>query len=655
MQFAFSVVPRICGLKFRFAQLALLTGIAISFSCSPGLYAACLAMPLTPAQSTSTGDELPLDQLQSKIYSAVARVSPAVVAINDRGSIFSGVIASKDGLIVSAGHAVRPGNTYRVTLSDGRRVKAEGLGADRRIDMALLKITDRGDWPVAELGQSSALRRYQPCIGISHPSEFNRSRGAVVRFGYVIDPVTANQGMIKSTAKMEPGDSGGPLIDLDGKVIGIHSNIRQDAESNYDVPIDSFREYWDELQEPEWIEVKGIPSLPTLGFRGDALTKPAGIEVFGVTEGSLAEQAGLETGDIIVDIGGQRTSSIYRVKRALIKLRSESTREFEMTVLRDNKRERLKVQLLREDFQLAPANRRLASLEREYAKLESKLDDNVFQISSRKGGQEMTVYGTRIVGSSLGNLISKDSRVGESPSVELPNGETVAARIVARDRQNDLVLLAAALPGTGGVELGGLPGDMMQQLGKLLLTPSPDDSGLISVWGSRYFSVPRTQASGGYLGVQLAFQDRPVQFERVFAGAAKAAGLKAGDVLVKLNDREIKKRQDVFDFLKEQDPSNRIKALIKRDDQDLTKEIVLNRRPDQTGHVADDLEGGKSIRRDGFQLVISHDANLVPERCGGPVYDLQGEFLGINISRYSRTQAYVLPKSLIRAFVEKHR
>ena len=134
----------------------------------------------TPANAIAeevTYEKLNVSELQAKIYSAIKKAMPAVVAIGDRGEIFSGVIVSKDGIILSAGHAVRPNRTFNVVLADGRQVRAKGLGSNQRVDIAMLKIITEGTYPVCEMGQSSALVRNQPCIGISHPGRFNRTRG----------------------------------------------------------------------------------------------------------------------------------------------------------------------------------------------------------------------------------------------------------------------------------------------------------------------------------------------------------------------------------------------------------------------------------------------------------------------------------------------
>ena len=604
-------------------------------------------------------DELDVDFLQAKIYSAIEKVMPAVVAINDRGTIFSGVIVSKQGHVLSAGHAVRPNRSYTVILADGRKFRTKGLGANTRVDMAMLKIQtgdlQTADLPFAAMGHSAYVVADQPCVGISHPGLFDANRGAVVRFGHVLSPVTSNEGMIKSTAKMEPGDSGGPLIDLDGKVIGIHSNIRRDEEANYDVPIDSFKKYWNELKEPETFQVEGYPSLPRLGFRG----KPAGdlgVKVLKVYDDGQAKKIGLKPNDYVTSVGGTEVTSSKQIWNRLIKLRSSGASEFFVNANRNNKQVSFRFQL-NDGQQATPASYpELANLPAEFSRLESKLDDNVFVVRSVVGEKTTKVRATRLKKTGRGNLISKSSRVGANPRIELSNGSRVSAKIVARDKTNDLVLLSAVLPGRGGLDLSQVLGDLEELRGKLLLTPNPgSDSGgrgEISVWGSKYFSVRRTQMSGGYLGVRVAEDSGGVVFARVLSGAAKKAGIKSGDELIRLDQTNINRTKDVFTFLRSKDPNSRISAVIKRADQEMTKEILLGNRPERTGHVADDLIGGKSLRRDGFSLAISHDAELNPEDCGGPVFDLDGNFLGVNIARSSRVRCYVIPKTIVKRFVD---
>lgn len=612
---------------------------------TPISIAICLVCGLAPIQA----EKFDLQKLEKKTLEAVNKAMPAVVAISSRGMVFSGVIVSKEGHIISAGHAVRPGSTYRVLLSDGRRLRAKGLGSNRRVDMAMLKITDKGDWPIAEMGHSSVLVKDQPCISISHPGRYSANRGAVVRFGRVVKPVTPNEGMIQTTAKMEPGDSGGPLFDLDAKVIGIHSNIRQSEAENYDVPIDSFRKHWDELNEPERFEINGWPSLPKLGFRGDRWEDGSGVEVLKVYEGGLAEASGLKPNDIVLRMAGKKVTSAGHVYGRLIELKSAGINLIDLSVLRDGKQLTRSIRLEKEDHPTPISFAELKNLPNQVKSLESRLDDNVFSIRSNINQKSTTVRATRIKKKGSGYLISKSSLVGNSPKVILADRSEVDAKIIKRDPSNDLVLLEARLPGNGGVDLGGLPGDMHQQRGKFLLTPDATGPGMVSVWGSKYFRVPRTRASGGYLGVQLDNREGQVLVESVKKGAAQRAGLKAGDVLVRLNETDIKRHSDATKFLSKQDPNSVIMAVIKRNETEITKEIILGNRP-AGQHMADKME--KSARRDGFEWVISHDANIKPRECGSPVFDLKGEFLGINISRYSRTLAYTIPKTVLKKFVD---
>lgn len=154
--------------------------------------------------------------------------------------------------------------------------------------------------------------------------------------------------------------------------------------------------------------------------------------------------------------------------------------------------------------------------------------------------------------------------------------------------------------------------------------------------------------SGGYLGVQIGNNPNGVVVNRVEAGAAKRVGIKDGDELIRLDETEVKEMRDVFAFLRSKDPNSQIKAVIKRADEELTKEILLGNRPETSGHIAGNLVGGKSLRRDGFSYAISHDGDINPEDCGGPVFDLEGNLLGINIARCSRVRCYVVPRTVVK-------
>jgi serine protease Do len=197
-------------------------------------------------------------QLQQQVIDAIARSRPACVRmwgfdtlLNQRNSgQFSGVVV-KDGYILTAAHVVTPANTYRVMFPDGRSCIAVALGKiefsedKTRPDVALMKIVTKGAWPFAEVGHSALLQAYTPCISIAYPESLNLDK-PTVRFGVVTEPLN-DRGFIKSTCIMEPGDSGGPLFDINGRVIGIHSAIEVPEKDNYDVPVDLYTKYWQAL------------------------------------------------------------------------------------------------------------------------------------------------------------------------------------------------------------------------------------------------------------------------------------------------------------------------------------------------------------------------------------------------------------------------
>ena len=599
-------------------------------------------------------DDLDVVDLQAKIMSAVKKVVPASVAINDGGMVFSGVIVSSDGIVLSAGHAVKPNRRYTILLADGRKFRAKGLGANARVDMAMLKIDNPSRLPVAELGDSSSLLPNQPCISISFPGTYDKERGSVIRFGYVTRPVTSNEGMIETTAVMEPGDSGGPLVDINGRVIGIHSNIRKDTRKNYDVPIDSFKQYWEELKIPKVFRIEGWPSLPKLGFRGEPATN--GVKVVKISDGGLAQSSGMKVNDVVQSISGKKVRTARSIYDQLIYLRTKGESRVEFTVLRDQKPKVIRLNLTKsEDAEKPMTYPELREFAKLFKSLEAKLDNSQVVIKSDFNKKPETVWGTRIFREGRGNLISKSTLVGNRPRVQLSDGSSLAAEVVARDPKNDLVLLQVNFSDSAGIDLSQIKGDLAEQPGRLLLIPDAKGDGRISTWGSNFFAVPRTRISGGFLGVVISTRDNNVVFEEVQNGAAKAAGFKSGDVVLKLGDKAVRQRNDVFSYLSNQDVNSKIDVTVRRDGREITKEVTLGKRPDGSPqHIADDLIGGKSIRRDGFSLVVSHDANIRPEQCGGPVFDIDGNFLGVNISRFSRTRSYIIPRTLIKEFIDQN-
>lgn len=609
--------------------------------------------------------ELDTKELQTTIYSTIESVKPAVVSLGLRGGSFSGVIVSKEGHVLSAGHAVRPGSRYQVTLPDGRRMTAVGKGSNPRVDCALLKIVgDVDDLPFVEMGESKTLVRNQPCLSISFPGGQGTRGVPLVRFGRIVRTSTTDS-MLQSTALMEPGDSGGALFDLQGRVIGIHSRIGRSMERNYEVPVDSFKKYWNELNREKTFTEIG-PPVPKLGFNGSGRSDGSGVDVFKVFDDTLAAKYGMQVKDIIQSVYEKKTASIDELRKALIAARDEGADEIVVTVKREDEDVDLtmpfeveregapKVDLpvySKKDFAKPTAIDELASLPKQFKELEAKLDDTCVKVVSKLGDkEEANILATLIKDTPF--LVSKSSMVHQEPTTELA-GKEVKLEVVARDSKNDLVLLRSPKANKQGVDFKNAS-DMGYQAGLFLLTPEPAGDGIVSVVSRKVFKSQKQQ-SRGYLGVMPEdYKDKAGAILRQVTkdGAAEKAGLEVGDVVTKMNDQQIRTHMEMRNFLGTVDPNDTIVAVILRGEEELKKTIRLGAFPSSSRHAADQMD--KSGRRDGFAAVVSHDAVLEPADCGGPLFDLDGNFLGMNIARNSRVRSYAITPSIVKKLVEEH-
>ena len=511
---------------------------------------------------------------------------------NRMSAQFSGVVVSADGLILSAAHVVMPGNTYKVMYADGRDCIAKGLG---RVtippnymvpDAAMLKITGDGPWPSTEMGWSSSLTIGQPCISIAYPESLAQ-RKPLVRYGK-ISSLKNEYGFVESTCVMEPGDSGGPLFDLNGRVIGIHSGIQIPEDVNYEVPVDTYRKYWSALLQPK--DYQALPEeLSTIAV--DPLKQPS-------------------------------------FKNAV------------------------------------------ASIEKVAAQLESALKGTVLHIKSKVNGSDQQIAGTVLSLKGLRTskagfiILSKSSMIGLDPVARDTRGREIKLRVVARYRGDDLALL---LPekNPGGEFQGvafrfgeGLSGTISEgfsekQLGTFLVSLRADSISRMGVLGSVHVNLPNA-TSYGYMGASTEMKDDQLRIKFVSPNhAAALAGLKAGDILSTINGVELADELDFMKAVGKHQAGDTIQVGLVSEGKQMIKSVVLQYPPIRPGnHPAELFAGGKSLRRDGFSDVYIQDASIRANECGGPVYDLNGNLIGINIARLSRTSTVVLPLNTVLKYVK---
>ena len=216
------------------------------------------------------GNVSSMADLQKHVHQVASRVTAATVAlVSDGGETGSGVIVTPQGLILTAAHVVGGDEIMRVVFADGRVVKGRVLGANFTRDAAMVQIMDGGNYPHVELGESDGLHVGDFVVALGHSKGFDPERRAPIRMGRLC--TDGKQRFLISECTLIGGDSGGPLFDLSGKLVGIHSSIGPMLKINNHVPVSVFRRDWDKLLSGRHWGQLGLhpmadPESPVLGF-----------------------------------------------------------------------------------------------------------------------------------------------------------------------------------------------------------------------------------------------------------------------------------------------------------------------------------------------------------------------------------------------------
>ena len=284
-------------------------------------------------QEATENDDLTLDEIfagelpksiedlkafESHVKDLVKRLKPATVGIQMANAQGSGVIISPDGFVLTAAHVIqKPGQICDVQLPDGTTAKAKTLGMHHPLDYGLLKLVDDDtNWPYLDMGESASLKNGQWVVAIGHPGGFDGLRGPVVRVGRIRQHTNE---ILQTDCTLVGGDSGGPLFDMDGYIIGIHSKIGASLANNMHVPVDLYSQNWDTLESGKEVGRKEVRlravSSRILGFSFSSLR--GRIRVTRVSEGSAAEAAGMQRGDLILKVAGEAVKSRSEVEDAI--------------------------------------------------------------------------------------------------------------------------------------------------------------------------------------------------------------------------------------------------------------------------------------------------------------------------------------------------
>jgi S1-C subfamily serine protease len=239
-------------------------------------------------------------------------------------SFGSGFIISSDGYIFTNNHVVEKADKIKVKFAGGKEYDAEVKGKDPTTDIALIKIKPEGSLPVVEFGDSERLQVGERVIAFGHPWGLKQT----VSSG-IVSAISAkgDLGFIQTDFSIYPGSSGGPLINMEGKVIGINTAIEPQTQGiGFAIPINMARNILPDLK------MKGKVTRGLLGIRVQdipeemaqnlKLKEKSGALIAQVEKGCPADKAGLLAGDLVVEVNGKKIKDIYHIVQLVSFLRA---------------------------------------------------------------------------------------------------------------------------------------------------------------------------------------------------------------------------------------------------------------------------------------------------------------------------------------------
>jgi S1-C subfamily serine protease len=290
------------------------------------------------ADREAVDEDALLDAYSRTVVSAAETVGPAVVSIavggraeapmDGRMGAGSGVIIAPDGYVLTNSHVVHHAASLDVTLTDGRTFGATLVGEDPATDLAVIRVNASG-LPAARLGVSATLRVGQLVIAIGNPLGFQStvSAGVVSALGRALRSTQGRliENVIQTDVALNPGNSGGPLVDSRARVVGINTAVIAMAQGlSFAIPIDT----------AQWV----VPQLLTrgrvtrayLGFaaqqrpldrrlaRAHHLSMLQAVEIVGIEARGPGARAGLREGDLLVAVNGRPVGTVDDVHRMLV-------------------------------------------------------------------------------------------------------------------------------------------------------------------------------------------------------------------------------------------------------------------------------------------------------------------------------------------------
>ncbi len=575
------------------ARLHLLSSSLAAMALACGLAFAPPETPQAAFRGHDRFDEVQsledLRALERDVVEVAARVRPSVVYLRQPGpsggATGTAVVISKDGLLATCGHVGRrPGRELIAVFADGTEIRGRTLGQvlSHGVDCGLVQLETEGrELPAVPLGTTAGLAKGDWLVALGYTQGLAGAvRPSLVRCGRVL---YVGENELYFDAPIDAGDSGGPSFNLRGEVVGLNARCGRPSWQNIATNIDRLSERLETLKAQ--VEAK---DQPTDAVDSDRAHGGAG---FG---GGF--QASDEGGKSDLDRSAPLGAIAAGAEAATVRVHCDG-----------------------------------------------------------RG----VAYGTVI--DARGLVVTKASQLetGKAIEVEIAGGARRAAREIARDAAADVALLRIALDaGTeGDVRLAAVSWavDAAPQPGAVLVTPRGFGRGATLGFAAiEERESEADQVDGPYLGVQTraaskeeleqAAADRGVTVIRVMPGTpAERAGLKVGQMLLSVNDAEVGSPIELRSALRKHAVGETVRLKRVEGEAATELEVALARREGPQGGLRRGNTATPISRRSsGFGSLLPHDTITLPEEMGGPVVDLDGRVIGMNIARFDRTATHAI-------------
>jgi serine protease Do len=347
----------------RIAPAMLRSLVALLLGCALTAPAGAADALWTESQGGTVPPEIA--RLNELVHDVAERLKPALVQLRvrraaerdgdepggqqeERRASGSGFIIRQDGYIVTNDHVVDGAERIQVKLHDGRRFEARLVGQDERVDLALIKIEATG-LPTAGLGDSNRLRVGEFVLALGHPFGLEQtvSFGIVSRKGAPLQVAAPGFDFIQTDAAVNPGNSGGPLVNMAGDVVGVNSMAARNGSIGFAIPVNLVKGLLPQLAsrgkvEWGWLGVS-IAEVGEEEMLKHNLKEARGVLVRQVMAGQPADQGGVRANDVVTSVNGTRVDEPRDLQRIISSTPVGET--VKLSVVREGKEQEVAVKV----------------------------------------------------------------------------------------------------------------------------------------------------------------------------------------------------------------------------------------------------------------------------------------------------------------------